>query len=237
MRPCPESRFAFQQTLPVLVGYLFLGVAFGLMLQHAGYHAGWAFLASLVIYAGSMQFVLVSILATGMSLPTVLLMTLSINSRHFFYGLPFLQTFRKMGRRLWYMVFSLTDETYALLYGVRIPEGLCRNKVYFRIALFNHIYWVAGSTLGALVGELIRFNLTGIDFAMTALFTVILVEQWLSGARAARLSVLLGLFTAVVARLVLGPDRFVLPSLVVMSVVLILLRPHLLPASEEEAAS
>lgn len=227
MRLGPETKFAFRQTWPVLIGYGFLGMAFGLMLQHAGYHAGWAFLASSVIYAGSMQFVLVGILSSGLSLPAIALMTLTINSRHFFYGLPFLKTFRAMGRRFLYMVFALTDETYALFCSVQVPAELDRHKVLFRIALFNQIYWVFGSTLGAAAGELARFNLKGIDFAMTALFTVILVEQWLSAALPARLSVLLGLFCGIAALLVFGPDRFVLPALLLAVGLLILLRPLL----------
>jgi len=227
MRVGPETKFAFRQTWPVLIGYGFLGMAFGLLLQHAGYHAGWAFLVSAVVYAGSMQFVLVGILSSGLGLPAAALMTLTINSRHFFYGLPFLKTFRAMGRRFLYMVFSLTDETYALFCQVQVPSELDRHKVMFRIALFNQIYWVGGSTLGATFGELARFNLKGIDFTMTALFTVILVEQWLSAALSTRLSVLLGLACGVASLLVFGPDRFVLPALLLAVGLLVLLRPLL----------
>ncbi len=224
----PELKFAFLQTVPVLVGYAFLGMAFGLMLQNAGYHAGWAFLASLTIYAGSMQFVLVSILSTGLGLPTVALMTLSINSRHFFYGLPFLEKFRQMGKSFLYMVFSLTDETYALLCNLKVPVGLSRSRTRFMIALLNHSYWIVGSVLGAALGELVSFDLKGIEFTMTALFTVILVEQWQASKKAGRYSILIGAGCAVLALVIFGPGRFVLAALLLVSALLILLRPVLL---------
>lgn len=227
LRLQPETTFAVRQTLPVMAGYGFLGMAFGLMLQHAGYHAGWAFLSSALIYAGSMQFVLVGILTAGLSLPTIALMTLSINSRHIFYGLPFIQTFRAMGRRYIYMIFSLTDETYALLCSVQIPDPLDRQKVFFRMALFNQVYWVTGATLGAAFGELARFDFTGIDFAMTALFTVLLVEQWMSARLPGRWSILIGLLSGISTRLIFGADRFVLPALILAAALLMLLRPVL----------
>lgn len=230
----PELKYAFYQTVPVMVGYAFLGMAFGLMLQNAGYSAFWAFLASLTIYAGSMQFVLVSILSTGLGLPTVALMTLSINSRHFFYGLPFLEKFRQTGRRFIYMVFSLTDETYALLYSLNVPDGLDKSRTMFLIALLNQLYWVLGSVLGAALGGLARFNLKGIDFSMTALFAVILVEQWRSSGKSGHWSILTGLSSGVLALLIFGPGRFVLPALLLAAGLLVVLRPKL-KGREEDA--
>ncbi|MEG2259193.1 MAG: AzlC family ABC transporter permease, partial [Oscillospiraceae bacterium] len=157
-------RFAFIQTLPVLLGYSFIGIAFGLLLQRAGFGVLWAFFISLTVYAGSMQFVLVGILSGGMSLLSVIVMTLSINSRHIFYGLSFIERFKKMGGRRPYMIFSLTDETYSLLCSVKTPSELKEDDVFFAIALLNQLYWIIGSCAGSLLGELISFNSTGIEF-------------------------------------------------------------------------
>ena len=160
---------AFPVTVPVLMGYLAIGMAFGLMLQSIGYGVLWALLMSVVIYAGSGQYLGVALLAAGASLPQVAFLTLMVNFRHLVYGLSMLEKFRGMGPRKLYMIFSLTDETYALLAGVQAPEGVNEKDFYFSIALLDHLYWIAGSIIGAAAGALITINTEGIDFAMTAL--------------------------------------------------------------------
>lgn len=227
-----ELRYAFRQTVPVLCGYLFLGLAFGLLLQQAGYGWPWAVLTSVIVYAGSMQFVLVGLLGGGFaSLLSVALTTLSVNSRHLFYGLSFLETFRKMGRAKPYMIFSLTDETYSLLCSLQPPKKLDADRVRLYIALLDHAYWVAGSAAGAILGSVLPFDLTGIDFAMTALFVVIFVDQW-RGAKS-RLPAVAGLGFGLLWLVVLGPDRFLLPALVCTVLVLLLCRGTLQPQTEE----
>lgn len=228
----PEFRYAFRQTIPVLCGYLFLGLAFGLLLQQAGYSWPWAVLTSVIVYAGSMQFVLVGLLGGGFAtLLSVALTTLSVNSRHLFYGLSFLETFRKMGRARPYMIFSLTDETYSLLCSLQPPKELDANRVRLYIALLDHCYWVAGSAAGAILGSVLPFDLTGIDFAMTALFVVIFVDQW-RGAKS-HLPALAGVGFGVLWLMLLGPDRFLLPALVCTVLVLLLCRGTLQPRTEE----
>lgn len=227
-----ELRYAFRQTVPVLCGYLFLGLAFGLLLQQAGYGWPWAVLTSVIVYAGSMQFVLVGLLGGGFaSLLSVALTTLSVNSRHLFYGLSFLETFRKMGRAKPYMIFSLTDETYSLLCSLQPPKELDADRVRLYIALLDHAYWVAGSAAGAILGSVLPFDLTGIDFAMTALFVVIFVDQW-RGAKS-RLPAVAGLGFGLLWLVVLGPDRFLLPALVCTVLVLLLCRGTPQPQTEE----
>ncbi len=227
-----ELRYAFRQTVPVLCGYLFLGLAFGLLLQQAGYGWPWAVLTSVIVYAGSMQFVLVGLLGGGFaSLLSVALTTLSVNSRHLFYGLSFLETFRKMGRAKPYMIFSLTDETYSLLCSLQPPKELDADRVRLYIALLDHAYWVAGSAAGAILGSVLPFDLTGIDFAMTALFVVIFVDQW-RGTKS-RLPAVAGLGFGLLWLVVLGPDRFLLPALVCTVLVLLLCRGTLQPQTEE----
>ena len=227
--------FAFRQSIPVMLGYIFLGFAFGLLLQDAGYSFWWAFLISVVVYAGSMQFVLVSLLSGGAGLMYTALMTLFINGRHIFYGLSFVEKYKKMGKAYPYMVFSLTDETYSVLCGTKVPEGMDEGKVFFLISLLNQGYWVLGSVLGALAGSHIAFDSTGIDFSMTALFIVIVVEQWQE--QKAHFAALLGGASGIVLLLVLGPDRFILPALCTCLVVLLVARERVADTGQKEAAS
>nr|WP_297173134.1 AzlC family ABC transporter permease [uncultured Agathobaculum sp.] len=218
-------RPAFSVTIPVLCGYLFIGFAFGVMLRDAGFAPPWAFLSSLSIYAGSGQYLLVSLLAANASLITVVVMTLLLNCRHIFYGLSFLETFHQMGRAKWYMIFSLTDETYSLLCALKAPERVDPNAMRLWIAVLDHIYWIAGSVIGAIIGGVLPFDSTGIDFAMTALFTVIFVEQWLSAK--CHIPALLGLAAAALSLIILGPDNFILPAMVAICVMLAALRGRL----------
>lgn len=169
---------AFPVTVPVLMGYLAIGMAFGFMLQAIGYNFIWAFFMSLTIYAGSGQYLGVSLLSSAAALSTVAVMTLLINFRHLVYGLSMLEKFRGMGLRKFYMIFSLTDETYALLSSVQPPVGVDPRNFYFSIALLDQSYWILGSVIGAVAGALLPIDTTGIDFAMTALFVVIAVDQW-----------------------------------------------------------
>ena len=174
-------QYALVRSIPVMLGYIFLGIAFGLVLQKAGLGPGWAFLISLVVYAGSMQFALVGILTSGLGFVTTAVMTLFINSRHAFYGLTFIERFKKFKKAYPYMVFSLTDETYSLLFSMPRPEDFTDRQwdmAFFFVSLLDHAYWIIGSVIGAGAGQLIPFDSTGIDFAMTALFVVIAVDQW-----------------------------------------------------------
>lgn len=171
-------RAALPCTLPVLMGYVFLGIAFGVLLAGKGFSPLWALLMSVFIYAGSMQFVAISIMAAPFAPLSSLLMTIMVNARHLFYGLSMLEPFRDMGKLKPYMIFSLTDETYSLLCGVKVPAGVDRKWFFFFISLLDQLYWITGSCIGAAAGNLIPFDSTGIDFAMTALFLVIFVEQW-----------------------------------------------------------
>ena len=218
-------RPAFAVTIPVLCGYLFIGFAFGAMLRDAGFAPPWAFLSSLTIYAGSGQYLLVSLLAANASLVTVAVMTLLLNCRHIFYGLSFLETFHQMGRKKWYMIFSLTDETYSLLCSLNTPEGIDPNAMRFWIALLDHSYWIFGSVIGAVIGGVLPFDSTGIDFAMTSLFTVIFVEQWMSAR--CHIPAFLGLGAAAISLAILGPDNFILPAMIAICVMLVALRGRL----------
>lgn len=222
---------AFPVTLPVLMGYLSIGIAFGLMLQRAGYNFIWAFFMSLSIYAGSGQYLGVELLATAATVSTVALMTLLINFRHLVYGLSMLEKFRGMGWRKLYMIFSLTDETYALLAGAQVPVGIAPRDFYFSIAVLDHCYWILGSVIGGVAGGLLAIDITGIDFAMTALFVVIAVDQWKSYRR--HLNVFIGAGSTLLFLFLLGAEHMLVPALGVIVLALLVLRPLLDSETEE----
>ena len=216
---------AFPVTVPVLMGYLAIGMAFGLMLQSIGYGVGWAVLMSVLIYAGSGQYLGVSLLAAGASLPQAAFLTLIINFRHLVYGLSMLEKFRGMGARKLYMIFSLTDETYALLSSARAPEGVDEHDFFFLVALLDHSYWILGSAIGSLLGSALGFDTTGVDFAMTALFLVIAVGQWKSAG--SHLPALLGGAATLASLIIVGAEDMLLPALAIIVIALTLLRPRL----------
>ena len=220
---------AFPVTVPVLMGYLAIGMAFGFMLQAIGYHFIWAFFMSLTIYAGSGQYLGVSLLATAASLGTVALMTLLINFRHLVYGLSMLEKFRGMGWRKFYMIFSLTDETYALLSSAQAPVGVDPKNFYFAIAMLDQSYWILGSVLGSLLGSALGVDTTGVDFAMTALFVVIAVDQWKAYQK--HLPAFIGGIVTIVCLLILGQffgqQQMLIVSLGVIVLLLLVLRDKL----------
>ena len=215
---------AFPVTLPVLMGYISIGIAFGLMLERAGFNFIWAFFMSLTIYAGSGQYLGVELLATGAVLADVALLTLLINFRHLVYGLSMLEKFRGMGARKLYMIFSLTDETYALLASAQAPVVEAK-KFYFSVALLDHSYWILGSIIGGVAGALLPLDITGIDFAMTALFVVIAVEQWQTYKN--HIPALLGAGATLVFLALIGQQQMLLPSLGVIVLVLLVCRDFL----------
>ena len=215
----------FPQTIPVMAGYISLGIAFGLLLQLRGYGPLWAFLMSLFIYAGSAQFLAVELLAAGATLAQVALLTFLLNFRHLFYGLSMIEKLRKTGVAKIYIIFGLTDETYALLTGYKTPDGMSDKSYYFAVTLMNHLYWIFGCVIGSAVGSIIPFDTTGIDFAMTALFAVLVVEQWKLHKK--HLPAISGFVITVTALYIFGADSFLIPSLIVMSVLLLCMKGKL----------
>lgn len=205
-------RRAFPYTIPVMTGYLFIGMAFGVMLQGKGYNFLWAMFMSLVCYAGSAQYLAVNFFAPGVSLIQVIFMEFMLNIRHIFYGLSLIERFAQMGKKRLYMIFSLTDETYSLFFVTKVPPDVREDEFLFAIALLDQLYWIVGSGLGALIGTMIPFDTTGIDFAMTALFVVILVEQWMDKKN--RPGAIIGLAMGVLCLLIFGADNFILPTMI-----------------------
>ncbi len=218
-------RYAWKRSLPVMAGYIVLGMGFGILLTSKGYSVVWVFLMSLLIYAGSMQYVAVDLLAGGASLISAALMTLMVNARHLFYGISMIDRYRGTGRKKPYLIFSLTDETYSLVCSGDVPAEIDQKKYFFWVSLLDQSYWVIGSTLGGLIGNMLTFNTAGIDFSMTALFIVVFIEQWKSTRNHA--SALIGVTVSLVCLLIFGGDNFLIPSMAAITAVLTLLRGRL----------
>lgn len=218
-------RKAFPHTIPVLTGYLFIGIAFGVMYAEKGYSFLWAILMSVLVYAGSGQYLAVNFFVPGFSFVQVVFLTFMVNVRHIFYGISLLEKFNKMGKKRWYMIFGLTDETYSLLCTTNVPEDVDEEKFLFAISIMNHSYWVLGSAIGAIAGTLLPMNSEGIDFAMTALFVVIFVEQWMEKKN--RIPELIGVAVAIVSLIVFGASSFVLPAMLAIVALLFVGRKKL----------
>ena len=214
------AKTAFLHTIPVMTGYLFLGFGFGIILQQNGYGVLWALAMSLFIYAGSMQYVGVGLLTGGASLAAAALTTLMVNARHLFYGISMIDTYKGTGKRKPYLIFALTDETYSLV-SRKLPEGVEKTAYCFLVSLFDQCYWVAGSAVGALAGKL-PLDFTGIDFALTALFVTIFVEQWLSTKN--HLPALVGVGSAVLCLVIFGAENFLIPTMILIAAILIMLQ-------------
>ena len=215
-------RAAFLDTLPVMAGYVFLGFGFGILLYQSGYGVLWALAMSLFIYAGSMQYLTVSLLTGGAGLLTAALTTVVVNARHLFYGISMVDAYKGAGNKKPYMIFALTDETYSLVSQNQVPEGISRHGYCFLVSLFDHIYWVAGTALGSLTGTLLPINYEGIEFALTALFVTIFVEQWLSTKH--HLPAIIGVASTLLCLLLFGRDVFLIPSMVIIALALTLTR-------------
>lgn len=212
-------RCAFPYTVPILTGYFFIGIAFGVMFAEKGYSAAWAALMSTLVYAGSAQYLAVNFFIPGFSLFQTAVLILMVNIRQVFYGFSLLGKFRGMGKKRWYMIFALTDETYSLLCTVKVPEGVKRDKFFFAVAMLDQSYWIIGSVIGGILKGVLPVRTEGIEFAMTALFVVIFTEQWMEKQN--HLPQLIGLVSALLCLLAFGSEMFVFPAMLLACVILI----------------
>lgn len=215
-----EVKRAFLSTLPVLTGYIVLGIGFGVVLRSRGYGVLWALCMSVFIYAGSMQFVAIDLLTGGAGMIATALTTLAVNARHLFYGISMVDRYKGKHPIL---PFTLTDETYSLVCG-NLPGETEAEKDRFclLVSLMDYSYWVSGSVLGSLLGSIIPFSTEGIDFALTALFVTVFTEQWLSTKN--HLSALVGVGASVLCLVLLGPDKFLIPAMALIALALALLK-------------
>lgn len=212
---------AFPYTIPVIIGYVFLGITFGIMVSQEGYRAIMAPIISLTVYAGSMQFVLLPLLKTDITILAIIILTLSVNVRMMFYGLSLLKEFKNSRSKLLF-ILTLSDESFALDTSIKVPQGVNRGDFFLAIGIINYLVWAIASYIGALIGNMISFNTLGMDFVLTALFLVLLVEQF-KATRNHR-PMMIGLFMSVVALLIFDQNKFMIPALVLIMMSLLALR-------------
>lgn len=216
-------RAAFPYTVPILAGFLFLGTAYGVYMNVSGFPAVYPMVMSLTIFAGSMEFVAVNLLLGAFDPLGALALTLMVNARHLFYGIAMLDKYRSVpGWKRKYLIFGMCDESFSINCAAQVPEGVGRGWFYFFVTLLNQCYWVCGATLGGLFGSLLDFDLEGLEFVMTALLTVLFLEQLLKEKD--HTSALLGLGMSLLCLLVFGSESFVIPSMLAILGGLTLLR-------------
>lgn len=210
---------AFIATIPVLTGYIVLGIGFGLLLNEHGFGFPWCFSMSAFIYAGSMQYVSIGLLSAGAPLLEVALTTLMVNARHLFYGISMIDKYKGTGKKKPYLIFALTDETYTLVVHGYDGKPEDENLYYFLVSIFDQCYWITGSLIGCLLGQIIPFDIKGVDFALTALFVTVLTDQWISTKN--HFSAIAGILCSVICLLIFGADNFLIPTMILITVVLI----------------
>lgn len=210
---------AFVKSIPIFCSYVFVSMAYGMMMAFSGFPWYDSLLVSLTVYTGAFQFVLITFLSSGASLITIALTALLMNSRQSFYSITFLKEFKQMGRRKLYMIHTMTDETYAVNCTLDLPKKE-KEDTMFLVALFSRCYWIVGSVLGGILGQIIPFDLTGLDFCMTALFLIIFIDQWEKAEK--HTLALTGLGIGVICLLIFGENRFMLPALLIVSALLLL---------------
>lgn len=212
---------AFIKSCPIMAGYIVLGIGFGILLKQAGYGLFYSFLMSLTIYAGSMQYVAISLITSGASLLSIAMTTLMVNARHLFYAISMLDKYEDTGMKKPYLIFSLTDETYSLLCNEEIDSKEKKWFAFF-VSLFNQSYWICGCCLGSMVGSLFTFDTAGIEFSMTALFVSVLVEQWLTNKN--HLPALIGLICSSLCLFLFGKEHFLIPTMLFITIALLFIK-------------
>ncbi|MBS6600461.1 MAG: azaleucine resistance protein AzlC [Clostridium sp.] len=215
-------RCAFPYTIPIFAGFWFLGLTYGIYMNVSGFSFWYPMLMSLTIFAGSIEFITVNMLLGAFNPIQALLMTLMINARHLFYGISMLDKYRNTGLKKIYLIFGMCDESFSINYTANIPKDVDSGWFMFFVTLLNHIYWFLGATLGGIFGSFIHFNTKGLDFVMTAMFVVIFMEQWLKEKN--HTSSLLGLFLSIICLIIFGADKFIIPAMISILIVLSLLK-------------
>lgn len=223
-------RAAFPFTLPIFTGYWFLGMAYGVLMNVSGFSFLYPLIMSIVIYGGSMQYVAVAMLLSSFAPLQTFLAALVIQARHIFYGIAMLDKFKGTGKKKFYLIYGMSDETFSLNYALDPPPGIDKGWFMFFITLLNQLYWTGAAAFGGLIGNIVTFNTEGIDFVMTAMFIVIFIEQWLKEKK--HYASLIGLGASLVALLFFGRDSFLIPAMLLIWLLLTVLRKPILAGGE-----
>jgi len=216
---------AFPWTIPVFTGFMFLGLAYGILMSSKGYGVLWTFLMSAVAFCGSMQFVAITLLTSGFNPISAFLLSIMVNARHLFYGISMLSKYKGIGKIKFFLIYVLCDETFSIVSNVEPPKSIDRKYFYFWISLLDYLYWIAGSVMGAFLGEFIKFDIKGLDFVLTALFTVIFIDKWENKKN--RASAAIGVICSVICLIIFKQNNFIIPAMIAMLIVLSLLRGRL----------
>lgn len=213
---------ALPHTFPILAGFLFLGMAYGIYMNVSGFSVWYPMLMALTIFGGSLEFVAVTMLLGTFAPLQTLIMTLMIQARHLFYGISMLDKFKGLGWKRFYLILGLCDETFSINYTADIPKDVDSGWFMFFVTLLNQFYWVAGATLGGLLGSLFTFNTEGLDFVMTAMFVVIFLEQWMKEKK--HYTALIGVSASAVCLLLFDADSFLIPTMIFILCLLTIFR-------------
>lgn len=214
------KKIAFVKSIPILCSYFFVSIAYGIMMQNSGFSWFYSLLISMTVYTGAFQFVLITFLSSGASLITVVLTALFMNSRQTFYSLSFVKDFKNMGKRMLYMIHTMTDETYAVNCTLNMPEKEKQDTMFY-VALFSRFYWMIGTVLGSVAGQLIPFELEGIDFCMTALFVIIFIDQWEKTKN--HKPALIGIVISIICLILFGKQNFMMITFILISGILMVI--------------
>lgn len=221
---------AFPKTIPILAGFWFIGITYGIYMKASGFPFIYPLIMSTVIFGGSLEFVAVEMLLSPFAPVSVFVMALLIQARHLFYGLSMLEKYKKLGIKKLYLVFALCDESFSINYTADIPEDVDKGWFYFFVSLLNQSYWIAGATTGALIGSILHIDIKGISFVMTAMFVVIFLDQWMK--EKVHISAFIGIGASFICLLIFGPDSFMLPTMIAILAILAIFKK---PLSKLEA--
>ena len=211
----PKALYAaFPYTIPILTGFIFLGIAYGYYMNAQGFHPLYPIAISATVFAGSMEFVVVTLLLGSFDPVGTLLLTLIINARHLFYGISMLDAFKNVGRKKFFLIYGLCDETFSINCTANIPPDVDKGWFMLCVTVLNYCYWLFGTIIGALLGTVIRINTEGLSFVLTALFVVLFLEQWLK--EKSHHSALLGLLAALFCLLLFGSGNFIIPAMLLI---------------------
>lgn len=225
-------KVAFPYTIPIFAGFLFLGIAYGIYMNTAGFSFWYPMLIALLVYGGSLEFVIVTLLLAPFSPLATFILAFLIQIRHLFYGISMLERFKDLDWKKYYIIFGMCDETFSINYTASIPEAIDQGWFLFWVTLLNHIYWITGATLGGLLGSIIPFKTDGLEFVLTALFFVIFLENWKKEKH--HTSSYIGLTVSFLCLLFFGPDYFLLPSMTLILLLLTVLRPKIQNKTREK---
>lgn len=216
---------AFPHSLPILAGYGFLGLTYGICMSVNGMHPLYTFMMCILVFGGSTQIVGVSLLSAAFDPLNAFIITFVLCARHIFYGISMLEKYKGLGIKKIYMIFGMVDETFSINYSAEPPADVDRGWFMFFVTLFNHVYWIVGSTIGAVFGTLINFSTEGIEFVMTSMFVVIFIDQWQKDKN--HLSAFYGIFLSVISLLIFGADNFIIPAMIAIFLALTVSKPYL----------